>query len=83
MNEIYDKWMREALKEAKCALLEEEIPIGAVVVFNNKIIGRGHNQVELLQDPTAHARTKKGRTEDLPHDENFVQNSEFNQPFVL
>ena len=34
---------------------EEEVPVGAVVVFENKIIGRGHNQVEMLQDPTAHA----------------------------
>jgi len=47
--------MREALKEAKRALENEEVPIGAVVVYENRIIGRGHNQVELLQDPTAHA----------------------------
>ena len=47
--------MREALKEAKQAFQIEEIPVGAVIVFENRIIGRGHNQVELLQDPTAHA----------------------------
>ena len=47
--------MQEALKEARWAMREEEVPVGAVVVFENKIIGRGHNQVEMLQDPTAHA----------------------------
>lgn len=47
--------MREALKEAKYALEADEVPIGAVVVCNNRIIGRGHNQVELLNDVTAHA----------------------------
>lgn len=47
--------MQEALKEAKKALQDEEVPVGAVVVFENKVIGRGYNQVELLQDPTAHA----------------------------
>ena len=55
MNNQHEKWMREALKEAKQALQEEEVPVGAVVVFENRVIGRGHNQVELLQDPTAHA----------------------------
>ena len=48
-------FMKEALKEAKYALEKDEIPIGAVVVCNNRIIGRGHNQVELLNDVTAHA----------------------------
>ncbi len=47
--------MREALKEAKHALRVEEVPIGAIVVHENRIIGRGYNQVEMLQDPTAHA----------------------------
>ena len=55
MQEQHERWMREALKEAKQALKKEEIPVGAIVVFENRIIGRGHNQVELLQDPTAHA----------------------------
>ena len=44
-----------ALKEAEQALSEYEVPIGAVIVWDNKIIGRGHNQIERLQDPTAHA----------------------------
>jgi tRNA(adenine34) deaminase len=55
MDNHHERWMQEALKEAKRALRNEEVPIGAVVVFENRIIGRGHNQVELLQDPTAHA----------------------------
>ena len=47
--------MEEAIKEAKIALKENEIPIGAVIVYKNRIIGRGHNQTERLKDPTAHA----------------------------
>ena len=47
--------MQQALKEAKMAFDEEEIPVGAIVVINNTIIGRGYNQVEKLNDPTAHA----------------------------
>lgn len=50
-----EKWMREALKEAYRAYEEGEIPIGAVVVNDNKIIGRGHNMTEALKDVTAHA----------------------------
>ena len=48
-------FMQEALKLAQQAFEEDEVPIGAVVVYNNKIIARGHNQVEKLCDPTAHA----------------------------
>lgn len=47
--------MREALKEAEKAYESKEVPIGAVVVSNNRIIARAHNQVERLQDTTAHA----------------------------
>ena len=50
-----EKYMREALNEAKAALMEDEIPIGAVVVSNGRIIGRGHNLTETLHDVTAHA----------------------------
>jgi tRNA(adenine34) deaminase len=50
-----EKWMNQALIEAQLALKKEEVPIGAVVVHEDKIIGRGHNQVESLNDPTAHA----------------------------
>ncbi len=48
-------FMKEALKEARAALEDGEIPIGAVVVWKNRIIGRGHNQTERLNDTTAHA----------------------------
>ncbi len=49
------KWMKAALREAERALEEGEVPIGAVVVQENQIVGRGHNMVERLKDPTAHA----------------------------
>ncbi len=56
---MFDKndeyYMRQALLQAQKAFDEDEVPIGAVVVINNKIIARGYNQVEKLQDPTAHA----------------------------
>jgi tRNA(adenine34) deaminase len=48
-------FMREALKEAKKALNKDEVPVGAVLVREGKVIARGHNEVELLQDATAHA----------------------------
>jgi len=48
-------WMEEAFREAEKAYGEKEVPVGAVVVLNNKIIGRGRNQRESLKDPTAHA----------------------------
>src|SRR5436190_1368350 len=48
-------FMKEALKEARKASSEHEIPVGAVVVCKNKIIARGYNQTEKLTDVTAHA----------------------------
>ena len=48
-------FMMMALREAETAFGEEEVPIGAVVVVQNKIIARGRNMTERLQDPTAHA----------------------------
>jgi len=47
--------MQEALKEARKAFSEDEVPVGAVIVHEDKIIARGHNQIERLKDPTAHA----------------------------
>jgi len=47
--------MTQALKEARLAFDEEEIPVGAVVVLNQKLIARGRNMTEKLNDPTAHA----------------------------
>lgn len=49
------EFMKEALKEARMAMAENEIPIGAVVVCRGRIIARGHNMTERLHDPTAHA----------------------------
>ena len=49
------RFMFTALQEAEKAMEENEIPVGAVVVKENKIIGRGYNQVEKLKDATAHA----------------------------
>ena len=48
-------YMTQALKEAKKAFDDDEVPIGAVVVLNGKIIARGSNMTERLNDPTAHA----------------------------
>ena len=48
-------FMREALKEAKTALDLDEVPVGAIIVCNDRIIARGHNLTERLNDVTAHA----------------------------
>lgn len=50
-----EKYMAIALEEARMALVQDEIPIGAVVVADDKVIGRGHNLTETLHDVTAHA----------------------------
>lgn len=55
MAELDEKFMREALREAKAAEAEDEIPIGAVIVFAGQVIAKGHNMTERLHDPTAHA----------------------------
>lgn len=55
MMEENEKYMREALREARLAFEEDEVPIGAVVVCRGGIIARGHNMTERLHDPTAHA----------------------------
>ena len=55
MNKIDEIYMSEALKEAREAFGEDEVPVGAVIIYKGKIIARGHNQVERLKDPTAHA----------------------------
>ena len=51
----YDYFMKRALAEAQQAFAEGEVPVGAVVVCQNKIIARAHNQTETLNDVTAHA----------------------------
>ena len=50
-----EKFMREALAEARIAADEGEVPVGAVVVARGRVIARGHNMTERLADPTAHA----------------------------
>ncbi len=50
-----EDYMREALALARKAFDEGEVPVGAVIVNNGTVIGRGHNKVEGLKDPTAHA----------------------------
>lgn len=50
-----EKYMRMAIEEAEHALAKREVPIGAIVVAGDRVIGRGHNLVETLADATAHA----------------------------
>ena len=50
-----EKYMRLAIEEAKLALEADEVPIGAIIVAGDRIVGRGHNLVETLVDVTAHA----------------------------
>ena len=50
-----EDFMKEALKEARAALAEDEVPVGAVIVQGGRIVARAHNQRETLNDPTAHA----------------------------
>ncbi len=50
-----EQYMQQALKEAQNAFDKDEVPVGAIVVLNDRIIARAHNQVELLTDSTAHA----------------------------
>ena len=50
-----EKYMKDALREALCAESEGEVPIGAVIVCRGRIIAKGHNMTERLNDPTAHA----------------------------
>jgi tRNA(Arg) A34 adenosine deaminase TadA len=50
-----ESWMREALEEARKAAAEGEVPVGAVLLVNGKIVGRGHNHCIRSHDPTAHA----------------------------
>lgn len=51
----HENFMKEALKQAEIAREKDEVPIGVVIVYKNKIIARAHNQTRMLKDPTAHA----------------------------
>ena len=53
--ETDQRWMKSALRQAELAMESGEVPVGAVIVHNNQVVGRGHNLVESLRDPTAHA----------------------------
>jgi len=55
MTDKDERWMREALRVAQAALDADEVPVGCVIVHEDRIIGRAHNQRETLRDPTAHA----------------------------
>jgi len=55
MKQDHAYWMKQALVQAGKAFAAEEIPVGAIVVKDGKVIGRGYNQCEQLNDPTAHA----------------------------
>jgi len=55
MEKKHDFFMQEALREAAIAFEEDEVPVGAVVVHEARVIARGRNQIERLKDPTAHA----------------------------
>ncbi|MCX5667143.1 MAG: tRNA adenosine(34) deaminase TadA [Candidatus Omnitrophica bacterium] len=55
MSERDQYYMSEALKEAEKAFDSDEVPVGAVIVYDGRIIARAHNQIKLLKDPTAHA----------------------------
>jgi len=51
----HEYWMKKAYAEAEKALQQDEVPVGAIIVKDNQIIAKAHNQVEALNDPTAHA----------------------------
>ena len=55
MSKIHNLYMQEALKEAQKAFAEDEVPVGAVIVYKGRVIARDHNRIERLNDPTAHA----------------------------
>lgn len=53
--QLEERWMRYALEEARAAFDEGEVPVGAVIVHDGRVIAAAHNQRETLNDPTAHA----------------------------
>jgi len=55
MINLDEYYMREAIKEAVKAFDADEVPVGAIIVYKGRIIGKAHNQIKLLKDPTAHA----------------------------
>ena len=65
-----EQYMQLAIAEAQKAFDKEEVPVGAIIVMNNRVIARAHNQVELLNDSTAHAEilalTSRFRSSPVP-----------------
>jgi len=55
MQNADEMFMKEAIRQAKMAALSDEVPVGAVIAYERKIIAKAHNQIETLNDPTAHA----------------------------
>ena len=55
MEPVHNQFMKKALQEANYAFFKDEVPVGCVIVYNNEIISRSSNMVELLNDSTAHA----------------------------
>jgi tRNA(adenine34) deaminase len=55
MLKLDNFYMSQALKEAEKAFENDEVPIGAIIVHEGRVIGRAHNQMKMLKDPTAHA----------------------------
>ncbi len=55
LNALHETYMRMALQEAQQAMLEDEVPVGAVITHGGRVIASAHNQREQLKDPTAHA----------------------------
>ncbi|MEW5799999.1 MAG: tRNA adenosine(34) deaminase TadA [Bacteroidota bacterium] len=51
----HERWMKLALKEAVRAFDDDEVPVGAIIVHKNMVVAKGHNQIERMHDPTAHA----------------------------
>jgi tRNA(adenine34) deaminase len=51
----YEAYMQKALRQAEYALDADEVPVGAVIVYKDRVIAKSHNQIETLKDPTAHA----------------------------
>ena len=69
----HEYFMRKALREAQIAYHNDEVPVGAVIVYENKIIAKGHNLCEKLIDFTAHAEMQA-----ITSASNFLQNKYLN-----
>ena len=55
LGPLHERYMRLALRQAMMAADAGEVPVGALIVHGDEIVGKAHNQVEMLKDPTAHA----------------------------